>query len=300
VTVTQSLPCVSVVMPAYNAEKFIAAAIESVLNQTFKDLEILVVDDGSRDGTAGVVARYPAVSYVAQKNAGASSARNRGVALARGEFIAFLDADDEWHPQKLAAQVALMRAYPAADLSRTAIAEEPLRADSPLFSAGSQALPDHIKVGTLAESFLNPYFATSAVMVRRAAFEAVGGFDTSLKIAEDVDLYLRILARAPVVPMVSGIALHKRAVKGSLGDDSEAGYVQLMAVNKRFLAAHPDAAQALGARVIKRAEAVLWTRYAGSLFRNGKRGQAIKAAFMGALTQPSVSAWRVLLRVMLP
>lgn len=295
-----SQPCVSVVMPAYNAEKFIGAAIESVLGQTFQDLEILVVDDGSRDGTADVVARYPRVRYIRQANGGASSARNRGVAEARGEFIAFLDSDDEWHPEKLQAQVALMRAYPQADLCRTAIAEEPLEPQRSLFGIDKAGLPGHTLIKTLAESFLHPYFATSAVMVRRAAFEAVGGFDTALKIAEDVDLYFRILARAPTIPLVSGVAIHKRAVKGSLGDDSEAGYVQLMAVNDRFLAQHPQAAQALGPGVIRRARAELWTRYAGSLFRNGKRAEAIRAALRGVVTLPSLQGVKVLVRVLLP
>lgn len=103
-------PVVSVVIPAYNAETYLAATIESVLAQTFRDLEIIVVDDGSKDRTAAIARSFPQVRYVYKENGGVSTARNRGIAEARGEFVALLDADDLWKPSKLQRQVELMRA----------------------------------------------------------------------------------------------------------------------------------------------------------------------------------------------
>ena len=109
---------VSVVITTYNYERFVAAAIESVLRQTVRPDEIVVVDDGSTDATAAVVARYAArgVRYIRQANAGPGAARNRGIRETRGDLIAFLDADDRWLPDKLARQLAHLRRYPAAGL----------------------------------------------------------------------------------------------------------------------------------------------------------------------------------------
>ena len=110
-------PTVSVVIPAYNAEAFVGDAIDSVLAQTFHDFEIIVVDDGSADGTRRVVTAYgDRVRFYQQEQAGASRARNRGIEEAHGEFIAFLDADDLWLPTKLEKQVQAFRNDPSLGL----------------------------------------------------------------------------------------------------------------------------------------------------------------------------------------
>lgn len=294
------MPLVSVVIPAYNAEKFIVQALDSLAVQTYPSVEVIVVDDGSRDATADVVARaHPEVRCIRQANGGASSARNRGVQEARGEFIAFLDADDVWHPDKLRAQVALMQAHSDVLLSRTGMSEVPLL-DQARFPDVSNGLPEHKLIPSLGPSLMSPYFATSTVMVRRQAFLAVGGFDTAFKVAEDVDLYLRVLARCPKVLMLSPAAVFKRPVVGSLGDDDEEGYVQLLRVYERFLSAHPHVVRDVGSRVVHAAVANLWARYAGSLRRAGKRGRALGAALRSMREQPNALALRVFLRGLLP
>jgi glycosyltransferase involved in cell wall biosynthesis len=112
------MTAVSVIIPVYNAEQWIGRTLESVLAQTFKDIEVLVIDDGSQDGSAEIIRRYP-VQYFRQENAGQAAAFNAGLRRARGELIAFLDADDLWLPGKLSACVAALRAQPEAVLCYT-------------------------------------------------------------------------------------------------------------------------------------------------------------------------------------
>ena len=294
------MPLVSVVIPAYNAAAHIADALESLGAQTCREMEIIVVDDGSVDATHDIVMRgFPEVRCIRQPNGGASSARNRGVQDARGEWVAFLDADDTWHPDKLRAQLALMRRHPGVRLCRTWGSETPLPHGDALHN-GPDGLPEHELFPSLASTLLNPYFTTSTVMVRRDAFLAVGGFDTSLKIAEDIDLYLRLLKDAPEVLLLKAVAVFKRPVPGSLGDDDEAGYVQLLRLYERFFQRNPQVVRAVGNSVRRQAMADLWGRYAASLRRNGKRAMARRAALRSMLLHPSSLAAKVMLRSFLP
>ena len=294
------LPLVSVVIPAYNAAAHIGDALSSLRAQTCEDVEVIVVDDGSVDNTSEIVSqRFPEVRCIRQANGGASSARNRGVQEARGEWVAFLDADDAWHPDKLRAQLALMQRYPSVRLCRTWCAETPLT-DLSALPDGPDGLPAHDVTSSLAPTLMNPYFTTSSVMVRRDAFVAVGGFDTGLKIAEDIDLYLRVLVDAPAVLRLNAVAVFKRPVPGSLGDDDEAGYVQLLDVYERFFRGAPDLTRTVGRTAMRRAVAELWARYAGSLRRNGKRSSAMRAALRSLAHHPSGLAVKVLLRSCLP
>ena len=113
-------PLISCIVPVFNGERYLGKALESILKQTYQPLEIIVVNDGSTDGTAAVAARYgDQIHYVRQNNAGAPTARNLGLSVARGEFVAFLDSDDLWHPEKLERQMARFDACPQIDLCVT-------------------------------------------------------------------------------------------------------------------------------------------------------------------------------------
>jgi glycosyltransferase involved in cell wall biosynthesis len=293
------MPKVSVVIPAYNASRHICDAVQTALDQTYADIEVIVVDDGSKDGSGDLVrSRFPQVTCVTKPNGGASSARNLGCQMATGEFIAFLDSDDEWHPEKIEAQVALMRAYPKADLCRTTLQETPVRghASLPRDAAG---LPTHTQYTRFVEGFNHPFFATSTVMVRKAACDRAGGFDPQLNVAEDIDFFLRVMAKAPLVPCVSGVATFKRPVKGSLGDDSEEGYVRLLQVYPRFLRLHPDVREELGLLAVRRMLATLWGRYASSQYRKGKGLDAIRSALHSFFVYPNTLSARVLALVVI-
>jgi glycosyltransferase involved in cell wall biosynthesis len=183
-------PLVSVVIPAYNREQTILRAVGSVLSQDYAKLEVIVVDDGSSDNTSAVVEGIadPRVRLVVQANAGVSAARNRGIAEARGELVAFLDSDDEWLPGKLSAQVALFR-YGGPRLGLVYSGFEQVGAD------GRPELHEARHRGWIYRDLLARNVVTgcgSTAVFRREALAVVGGFDTGVPANEDYDLVLRV------------------------------------------------------------------------------------------------------------
>lgn len=192
-----AMPLVSVIIPAYNARAYVMEAIRSVLAQQHEPLEILLIDDGSTDGTADLVAaEAPRVRIIRQANGGVAAARNTGLQAATGEFITFLDADDGWFPGKLRAQLDYLQAHPEVGLvwHRWQL----LRPDAdgrfhwpePPRDIGP---PEPHLSGWLYLQLLQDCVVSSpTVMIRRAIVAEVGLFDTDLKIGEDYDYWLRI------------------------------------------------------------------------------------------------------------
>ena len=179
---------ISVVVPAYNATKTIEAALRSALEQELAPLEVIVVDDGSQDGTAEFVEReFPTVRMVRQQNAGPSAARNTAGKLAQGDWLAFLDADDTWLPQKLRLQAAALEAAPEIGMCSTSWVRD--RSQAPAqFSA--EAMPtrrfrwhDILRLNR---------FQTSTALVRKDLFERVGGFRPEIDGTEDWDFWMRV------------------------------------------------------------------------------------------------------------
>ena len=185
---------VSVVIPTYNRADFVCEAIASVLRQDYPDMELIVVDDGSCDGTAAVVSGFgPAVRYLWQENRGVSAARNRGVAASTGGLIAFLDSDDLWLPSKVSAQVAYFEAHADTQACHT---------DEIWIRCGVRVNERHVHrkhggwqfLASLRRCLISP----SAVMMRRTLWDRLGGFDETLPACEDYDLWLRLTAVVPV------------------------------------------------------------------------------------------------------
>jgi glycosyltransferase involved in cell wall biosynthesis len=189
---------ISVIIPTYNYGRFIAEAIQSVLDQTYPASEIIVVDDGSTDGTRAIVeALGGSVKYIHQPNSGVCAARNRGFRESTGEVIAFLDADDVWGPTKLEKQVLKLRADPEIGLVHCGIREfeDKTNRTVRLFVKG-------VEHGA-AESLLlfeGPLVnvSGSVIITTRKAFETVSGFDTRMKVSEDWDFCYRIARRFKV------------------------------------------------------------------------------------------------------
>lgn len=193
---------ISVVIPTYNRRGLLGRALASVLAQTHAPDEVIVVDDGSDDGTAAWLGRdWPSVACVVQENRGVSAARNCGVAAAHGEWIAFLDSDDEWHPEKLERQLDALARQPDCPLCHT---------NEIWIRNGRRVNPRrrHEKRGGRIFAHCLPLcvISPSAAVIRRDILLAFGGFDEALPACEDYDLWLRLCARHPVafvdVPLV--------------------------------------------------------------------------------------------------
>jgi glycosyltransferase involved in cell wall biosynthesis len=185
----------SVVVPTFNRAGIISRAINSVLSQTFKADEIIIVDDGSTDATREIITQnYPMVKYFWKKNKGVSSARNFGIKTAKGDWIAFLDSDDEWLPQKLAKEMKSISENPDIKLCFT---------DEIWIRGGVRVNPKkrHAKHGGYIFRFCLPLclISPSSVIIHRSIFEEVGLFDETLPVCEDYDLWLRICSRRPVL-----------------------------------------------------------------------------------------------------
>ena len=188
---------VSVVIPAYNQARFVAQAVESVLAQTMPAAEVIVVNDGSTDETAAVLDQFQTpVRVLTQQNQGVSRARNAGVAASSGDAVAFLDADDAWKPNKLAAQVELLEGNPELGLVHCGVEQ---------IDSHGQVLGHHLDgmQGWVFEEMLLFRRSVilgggSGVMLRRELFEELGGFDPSLSTSADWDFYFRAARRRPV------------------------------------------------------------------------------------------------------
>jgi glycosyltransferase involved in cell wall biosynthesis len=188
---------VSVVIPCYNQAHFLGEAIQSVLRQGYNDLEIIVVDDGSGDGTGEVASGYAKedsrVRLVRQENRGLAAARNRGLAEAEGEYIVFLDSDDRLVSEALEVGVRELEAHPGCAFV-SGICRK-ITADGSIVPGWEQF---RVRDDPYLELLRSCPVYVPAVMYRRSVFDAVGDFDTSYKAAEDYDLYYRILERYPV------------------------------------------------------------------------------------------------------
>jgi len=182
-------PRVSVVIPTYNRAHFLAEAIESVLAQTFRDWEMIVVDDGSTDDTPRVVERYGGqLTYLRQPHLGTSAGRNAGIARARGQFVAFLDDDDVWLPGKLAAQLEVFERYPQAGIVGCG---ESLMDPSGRVYYECPAKPQVTYKELVVRYPVMGY--TTGALVRKVCFERAGGFDPGFPRYQDWETWLRII-----------------------------------------------------------------------------------------------------------
>lgn len=215
-------PEISCIVPVFNGERYIREALDSILGQTYRPLQVIVADDGSTDGTAAAVATYgDRVCYLRQANAGAAAARNLGLGAARGEYVAFLDADDLWHPDKLARQMARFEARPELDLC----VSHGQNFWAPELHTHAERLRDHPRAGPL------PAYVTGALLVRRALFAKVGSFDATLRHADQAEWFRRAADHGAVAELLPDVLLYRRIHAANLSHraapDSQAEFLRL-------------------------------------------------------------------------
>lgn len=269
------MPQVSIIIPTYNRAHFIKQAVESALIQTYQDFELIVVDDGSTDDTKQVLADYAGrLQYIYQPNQGRSAARNRGIELAQGEYIAFLDSDDLWLPNKLSRQV------PALDTAPDNVA---------LVHGYKQIVDEKLNPIPLWETRLRRYYAlaekgqetyenylhsacifTSTILIRKSALVAIGNYDTTLYALEDLDLYLRLLLKSYTFTFISEPPLIKYRSHNNNTDNLTSNQHYLRVYEKHL----SQCCQLEDEKQVAQAQTLLYQALASTYYRLGSYHQA--------------------------
>ena len=220
-------PLVSVIIPVYNGARFLRAALESVFAQTYRPIEVIVVDDGSSDDSGAIAESFPEVHYIRQENQGVAAARNNGIEVARGEFFAFLDQDDLWTPEKLKVQIEHLLSNPLLGYTLT---------HQQYFLEPGTPLPAWFRKDLL--SSVHTGWVLGTLVVRRTTFEQVGGFATGYSAANDSDWFFR--AKAADVPMevVPELLLLKRIHESNDSSRAKEILSELLKVVKSSLDRH--------------------------------------------------------------
>lgn len=288
-------PLVSVVIPAYNAIDHIEACLASVLKQhTALSEEVIVVNDGSTDGTLDTLRGIPGLICLSQTNRGPAAARNAGIKHARGEYIAFLDADDLWLEGKLQKQVELLQRHPDSAMCF---------GDCLQFEGGRWWPRTLFEEGGYGERVWGPgpylpdayirllrgnFITTGSVVVRRQVLEEMGGFDESLALVEDLELWLRIARRHPII-WYGDVCLLRRRHAGNTSRQAEAMSLAYLEVLQR----QQDCCGAELARQHVNLNALAATEYrqmAELALTNHRSADAIRWAWQSFMTHPNLRA----------
>ena len=231
------MPEISVIIPTFNRAKILPKAIDSVLQQTYKDYEIVVIDDGSTDDTKEVLMRYgDKIIYRFQENKGISSARNRGIEIARGRYIALLDSDDYWLPEKLEKQVACFQKNPSYRMVATRCSS--FKVDGNFTSSEpKEEIKKKSRSGKSGwiykELFYKNFIRTSSVLIEQECFKKIGTFDETLYCCNDVDMWIRIAKEYEVGFINDILTVYTDNPKG-ISNDGLAGrktYVEVLEKN---------------------------------------------------------------------
>lgn len=209
---------ISVVIPAWNAARYIGDAVDSVLSQSVAPHEIIVVDDGSTDATSECIRKFGSrVRLIVQSNAGVAVARNRGIAEAHGQAIAFLDADDLMAPGRIELQEAVLAHDPHRSI---AIGKQ-------LTFRSEQELLD-LQGGNINNQNVRPGYVPSAAMIRAGAFALVGPFNRSLRVGDFLEWITRAKSSGASITEMEHVVAYRRLHKGSLSHSDRAGYANLV------------------------------------------------------------------------
>ncbi|RUT02706.1 hypothetical protein DSM106972_056260 [Dulcicalothrix desertica PCC 7102] len=229
---------VSIIIPVYNAEQYIATTVESVLLQTYKNIEVLIIDDGSPDQSIQICQQFndSRIQIIRQENQGVSAARNTGIKMAQGEFIAFLDADDLWLPQKLAIHVQHLSANPTLGMSFGRV--EFMNFDGTPTGQYSNPCFKDLTSKKLYEE--NPAVTPSNAVIRRVALQQVGGFDLDLSGFADAELFLRVCCHGWQVEGIDKVLVLYRTNLGGMSSQLYRMEEEWSRVNSKVQAYAPE------------------------------------------------------------
>jgi len=275
------VPKVSVIIPTYNRAGYVCEAIDSLLAQTYRDFEIVVVDDGSTDDTCEVLRKYgEQIRYVYRENGGEATARNTGLRHARGKYIAFLDSDDVFLPWRLESHVPLFDDFPKAGMvwSKSAFFRGPWRSES---YRGLCTSRPRLETEDIFEDLLlwrKKGMLIDGITVRSECFDAVGPFDESLTLAPDYDMWLRIAAHYPVLfldTVVAGCRIHhgQMSLAGFRRGEREAAFEHILDNIIHHLPPERDADHVLKL-VERRKRLIAFEKQLVPLLLDGKVGEA--------------------------
>lgn len=278
------MPLVSAAIITYNRARYLGEAIESVLDQTFTDLELIVVDDGSTDDTPAVVAPYlDRIRYVRQERRGKAAARNTAVRLAQGDFIAFCDSDDCWYPDRLERQVPVLERHPDAGMIHghvDVIDSGGRRLSNPTASARAVFGAAHTPPATYASYAFDCRCLSSTILVRRRVFDVVGFYDPDLGI-EDYDFYLRLVLDFDVLFLEGPpLAKYRSHDEKTRADELGAGQIQTAEKHLAILDERSDIPDARRARRNFHLMIAQTSRVLGD--RRRARMAALRALLLGA------------------
>jgi glycosyltransferase involved in cell wall biosynthesis len=287
------MPEVSVIVPTYNRRALLAESLASLQKQHDVDVEILVVDDGSTDGTAAWVAALgdPRIRVLAGAHAGIAAARNRGIAAARADVIAFHDSDDLALPGRLARPLAYLRAHPGVDL---------VVQNGEIDTAGERAPWVRPAVARalarrplgVAEVFRWNLGQLQGMCVTRRALAAVGGFDPAFEVLEDLDLVLRVVVRFRAAFLDAPAFVYRRHAAGASADRARLRAAAIR-VGEKLVAEHPEVLPLLGARAFRRRQARRWARLARGCAAAGDLAAARDALGRACTLQPASLRYRL-------
>ena len=268
------MPRVSVIIPTYNSATFLPETIESVLAQTYEDYEIIVVDDGSTDSTKEVLDPYSdKIKYIYQQNHGAGSARNTGIKHSQGEYIAFLDADDIWLPEKLHIQANYLDNNPEIAM----VYSQSLRISVGGKSLSKKSRDRNLPSGEVFNKlFLRNFILTcTAVMVRKRVLNTIGLFNESLITSEDWDLWLRI-AREFKVSGIGKYLCKRRQLSESLSRNREIVYKSRRLVIEQHYKSSQGSDRPIAPALYKKALARLLYRVGNLHLAQGDKKKALE------------------------
>ena len=291
-------PLVSVLLPVYNGERYVAAAVQSVLAQTYGRLELVVIDDGSTDGTLAVLQSFddPRIRLTSRENRGLVATLAEAATLAQGAYLARMDADDVSQPERLRRQVAFLEAHPGVVLVGTdcTVVDED---GSALHDDRYLTDPDELKVGQVVGN----YFVHGAVMMRADAYDKVGGYDVTLPHAEDMDLWTRLSHAAAVASLPVPLYVYRDNPAGITSTHTEVQRNHALRLRDssfahfcshrqeyRLLSYHPRSTR-LGLRAYHERRAMVFRDLAYLELRDGRRAAGAALLLAAALFAPWVT-----------